>query len=227
MNDFYNYNSPYREDIKRIMDLIKQELKYIYKYLKKFNISDPVTDLFLRTIVTYVLEQNKNYKGTTKEKLESLLYGYKTKYPWIMFLLSAYKVPFNRVEEIIKIVIAITLENIKDYPTPDPYFSLRVDKIFNEVKDNTNINEILKYYKVPNKKAKYLGRTTIEYTLRYKDKFPLYDDYSKWTTEILIGFMKEYPYIIDELKGYGMPLEEIRNLLRRIIRYTLKNDVIV
>lgn len=223
---YYGSKSPYENEVRKITKLIKEELKYIYKHLKKFNISNGMINFIVKIIVRYTIENADYYKGKPEEQIEELIYGFKTKYPWIIFLLTSYKVPYKRVEEFIRVIITFTLIYLRGYEQPDPYYKIRIDRIMNLLKVETDVFEILKYYNIPNRKANKIVREVVQFTIIYKDKYPLYDDYSRWTSEILREFIKSYPDIIEELKDYGMPMDEIRRLLRKIIRFTLKNDVI-
>lgn len=204
------------------MRLIKEELDYVYQILRKYGIQGFTARMIIRTIVKFVLENEKYYKGDIKEKTQYLFKAYKEKYTWVILWLRYYGVPNKVINQIIKSVITFVLLNTQYYD--DKELEKRVRRINRMIKEKTNIYDIFYSYKVPQKKANKIVKTVIEYTIINKDKYPFLGDYGELTRKILRDFIRDYPYIIDELEGYGMSRQEIRKLLRRIIRFTLRND---
>lgn len=105
------------QDINRIMALINQRFNTYYAELQRYGVQRVVTRNIFRNVVTYVLRNENNYTGTIAQRTTAIFNAYLRDNARIFVILRGYGVPNNRINQIIRDIIRLTLENIGQQPS--------------------------------------------------------------------------------------------------------------
>lgn len=106
------------QDINRIIALVDREFSNYYSELQRYKIQREMTRLIFRSIVSYVLRNEQNYKGTVEQKTPRLLNALRRDNYKSFNDLRRSGVPNNRINQIFMDIIRFTLRNIRIKPAP-------------------------------------------------------------------------------------------------------------
>jgi hypothetical protein len=104
------------QDVNRIMSLIERQFANYYTELQRNRIPRGVIQNFFRSIVTYVLRDEKNYTGTIEQRTERLFNAYLRGNLNILNILRRFGLMNNRINQIIRDIIRFTLQNMVQVP---------------------------------------------------------------------------------------------------------------
>lgn len=104
------------QDINRIMAIINQQYSNYYTELQRYGVQRIVARNIFRNIVTYTLRVEDNFTGNLNQRTNAIFNAYRRDNARIFVILAGYGVPANRVNQIIRDIIRITLENSEGQP---------------------------------------------------------------------------------------------------------------
>jgi len=216
-----NYENSYRQDQKNIDYIIKGiENDFTNMYNQGMN-KNMVTSL-LRFIVNYVQDNRYKYKGTKKEIGNYLLSDLKKQHSWLFFILSMSGIEYQRIDRLLKGIIIFIL-SYTEKPSPVYDIQKEVRRITNIIRDTTNIFNRLEKLGVPRNEVRSIVRRVVAFTLRSIDIYNPPLDIQQTSQEILRNLIRSNTGVIRDIRYYGITIPEVRPILRRIIRITLRN----
>ncbi|CAH2212513.1 hypothetical protein [Tepidibacter aestuarii] len=216
-----NYENSYRQDQENIDYIIKgieSDFPNIYNQGMNKNI---VTSL-LRFIVNYVQDNRYKYKGTKEEIAGYLLNDLNKKHSWIFLILSISGIEYQRIYRFLKRIIIFILLYIEK-PTPVYDLQKEIRRITNIIRDTTNIFNRLEKLGIPRNEVRSIVRRVVAFTLRSIDIYNPPLDIQQASQQILRNLIRSNTSVIRDIRYYGITIPEVRPILRRIIRITLRN----
>ncbi len=107
------------QDINQIMTLLNREFAHYYSELQQYGIYPIITHNLFRNIVSYVLQNEKNYSGTIEQRTIQLFNALQRDAGILFYILRRYGVPQHRINSIIQSIIHFILQYIIDaIPSP-------------------------------------------------------------------------------------------------------------
>jgi len=106
------------QDVNQMMGLIDREFANHYSELQRYGVPRGITRNLFRSVVSYVLVNEKNYSGTIDQKTNQLFNAIQRDLSAVFYILRIYGVPNNRINQIIRDIIRFILENISAGPVP-------------------------------------------------------------------------------------------------------------
>lgn len=211
------------QDINRIMGLADTQLGYLYNELQRHGINRNTSRYFFRTIVSYTVNNASKYTGTTEQRATAILNDFTRQYPWIFYLMRANGITQERANQIVRAVIVFTLTNLSTQPQPSEDLEQRATRITNLIRQQSDVFTRLQNLGVTASAANTFVRTVVLYVLRNSNPNQAPANLETRTAELVRAFEAANPSAVRELQNLGIPLGQIRVLLRSIILFTLRN----
>ncbi|WP_099191242.1 hypothetical protein [Tepidibacter mesophilus] len=216
-----NYENSYRQDQKNVGYIIK-EIESGFPNIYNQGINKNIVISLLRFMVNYVQDNYYKYKGTNEEIADYLLKDLNKQHSWFFLILSMYGIEYKRIYRLLKKIIIFILLYIEK-PTPVYDIQKEVRRITNIIRDTTNIFNRLQKLGIPQNEVRSIVRRVVAFTLRSIDIYNPPLDIQQASLEILRNLIRSNTGVIRDIRYYGITIPEVRPVLRRIIRITLRN----
>lgn len=120
-------------------------------------------------------------------------------------------------------IISFTLTNPGEIPAPPPNIEQLTTRITNQIRQETDVFRDLESYGVPAATANSLVRSTVAFALRNININETPANIPARANELLRDLEESDLDIFDTLGDYNIPRNQIRNIARTIILFTLRN----
>jgi hypothetical protein len=210
------------QDVNRVMGLINSRFEFLYAELQRRGINRNLTRYIFRTIVSFADTNYTKYTGTPEQKTTALLNDLRRQFPWIFFTMRAYGVPVIRVNQILRTISAFALSNLRAAAPPPGDIEERATRITNLLRQQTSIFTDLRNAGVPANQITPVVRTVVLFTLRNINLNQPPANLQTKATELVGLIERVSPALIKQLQGYGLTMTQIRQVMRRIIFFTLQ-----
>ncbi|WFD09365.1 hypothetical protein [Tepidibacter hydrothermalis] len=216
-----SYENSYRQDQKNI-DYIIKGIENDFPNMYNQGMNNNIVTSLLRFIVNYVQDNRYKYKGTKEEKADYLLKDLNKEHSWLFFILSIYGIEYKKIYRFLKRIIILIL-SYTEKPTPVYDIQKEIRRITNIIRDTTNIFNRLEKLGVPRNEVRSIVRRVVAFTLRSIDIYNPPLDIQQTSQQILRNLIRSNTGVIRDIRYYGITIPEVRPILRRIIRITLRN----
>ncbi|OPJ55934.1 hypothetical protein [Alkalithermobacter paradoxus] len=211
------------EDIDKIINELEGQFSYMYTETSKLGLNNMAMRVLLRFIVRYTLDNANKYKGSIEERSQRLLNDLRKDNPWIFFTLRAYGIPPRVIDQAVLGIISFVLSYI-DRPSGIPVeVDKKAEQITNLIRQKTDIYTDLKGYGIPQRRIDNIVKSLVIFTIINIDLEDIYTNMEEKVRNILIKMQQSNLEPIKELQSYGVPMNQIRAILRTIIRFTIEH----
>ncbi|MGE5631805.1 MAG: hypothetical protein ACM3TR_11990, partial [Caulobacteraceae bacterium] len=176
-----------------------------------------------RFIVSYVVNNADKYTGSPDQKAAAILNDLRRQSPWIFYIMRANGILPNRINQIVRTIIAFALSHLQAGPVPPVNLEERATRITNLIRQQTDIFTRLQNLGVASSAANSIVRTIVLFVLRNINFNQPPVNLENKTAELLGQLETANPDLVKDLQNYGIPIGQIRLLIRLIIRFTLRN----
>jgi hypothetical protein len=106
-------------EFQKVWAVMQKELEPVYEKLMEFNMNRATARFFVQQFVIFAIQNAGKVTGSNTQKVNQLWNMFLQNNVWLMGLLTAYRIPRQEVERIVKRVFTLTLENINFSPDKD------------------------------------------------------------------------------------------------------------
>lgn len=108
-------------EFQKVWGVMQKELEPVYGKLMEFNMNRATARFFVQQFVIFAMQNVGNVTGSNNQKVNQLWNMFQQNNVWLMGLISAYRIPRQELERLVKRVFTLTLENIDYSPEMDWY----------------------------------------------------------------------------------------------------------
>lgn len=221
--DYYDEMMRQPQEINEIMNRINTRLGYLFTELARYRMNRNTARYLFRVIASYVINNASRFTGTLEQRTGAMLADFRRRHPWVFFIMRSFGIPARRVEEIVRTVIAFVLSVLGAIPAPPEDIEQRADRIVNLIRSQTDVFRDLRRFDIPENRIVALVRRVVVFTLRNSNINQPPVNIQDRADELLRQFERTNADIINDMKRFGIPDQQIRVILRTIILFTLRN----
>ncbi|KXZ39159.1 hypothetical protein SAMN05661008_01148 [Alkalithermobacter thermoalcaliphilus JW-YL-7 = DSM 7308] len=134
--------------------------------------------------------------------------------------LQSYKIPISQIRAILRTIIRFTIEHVEQV---DQHLEREAIRITNLIRNTTNIFTVLRSFGIPQRDIPQIVKDIVYYTLQKSHLVKPYSNIQTQANEILTEMINTNHPVIRTLRSYGIKINDIKPVLRRIIVFTLRN----
>lgn len=211
-----------QQDVNRVMQLMNTKYEFLYAELQRRGINRSLSRYIFRTILSFIDENYYKYSGTQEQKITSVVNDLRRQLPWVFYTMRSYGVPVQRVNQILRTIAAFALMNLRTSMPPTENIEQMATRITNLAKQETSIFNDLKNAGIPEGRITSVVRNVVLFSLRNVNLKQAPANIQTEAAELVQKIERTNPALVRQLQGYGMTIVQVRQVLRRIILFTLQ-----
>lgn len=119
---FYQFGNRHRQldpAFQKVWGVMQKDLESVYEQLMEYSMNRATARFFVQQMVIFAMQHAPQVFGSSNQRVNQLWTLFAQGNVWLMGLLSAYRIPRQQIESMVRRVFALTLENLDYSPEMD------------------------------------------------------------------------------------------------------------
>jgi len=213
-----------RDQVGELLEIVLVRCQRPISLVEIYGVPRRITRALTRRIIRFVLNHAAQVPGNLQQRTAALFRRFMQEDRVVDFLLNLFRVPQEIIDDYIRCVIRVTLQNIVTIPPiPTPDIEAQVRSILRAFENQfPNFLGLTNVFNISTVIARAIVSDIIRFTLVNINRIPAAGNFQQRADAMLRLLDAEQPELIEQMIRRGVGAGRAEDITRRIILFTLR-----